>query len=155
MQNNLERLIKQKVPFSSPEMKAQIGMLYLSYCMNSQSQKIFKSFDITLQQYNILRILRGQYPNPANISMLKDRMLDKMSDASRLVDRLANLGLVSRRPNAQDKRNTDVLITQKGLDLMQEIDNLEFEKNTLFHQIPADKVEQFNEIVDQLLGLLP
>lgn len=155
MQHHLERLIKQKVPFSSPEMKAQIGMLYLSYCMNSEQQRMFKSFDITLQQYNILRILRGQYPNPANISMLKDRMLDKMSDASRLVDRLVNFGLVSRRPNTKDKRNTDVLITEKGLNLMKEIDHLEFEKHTLFHKLSPAKVEQFNEIVDELLGLLP
>ncbi len=154
MNNNLEKLIKQNIPFSSEQMKAQIGILYLAYCFTSSQQTHFKKYNITLQQYNILRILRGQYPKPANISLLRDRMLDKMSDASRLVNRLHKMGYVSKEPNEIDKRNADVLISEKALTLLNEIDRKEIEKNTIFHKLSNEEVRTFNELVDKLLGLL-
>ncbi len=154
MNNNLERLIKQNVPFASPNLKAQIGVLYLAYSFTSKQQTNLKKYSITLQQYNILRILRGQYPKPSNISLLRDRMLDKMSDASRLVERLYKLDLVSKQPNEFDKRNADVIITEKALAFLQEIDKTEFANTTLFDHISDEEVNTFNTIVDKMLGLL-
>jgi DNA-binding MarR family transcriptional regulator len=154
MNNNLEKLIKQIVPFSSEQMKAQIGVLYLAYCFTSSQQTHFKKYNITLQQYNILRILRGQYPKPANISLLRDRMLDKMSDASRLVNRLHKMGYVTKAPNEIDKRNADVLISEKALTLLGEIDKKGLEKHTVFHNLNEEEVHTFNEIVDKMLGML-
>ncbi|GBL35426.1 hypothetical protein EMGBS15_10210 [Filimonas sp.] len=154
MNNNLEKLIKQSVPFSSEQMKAQLGVLYLAYCFTSSQQTHFKKYNITLQQYNILRILRGQYPKPANISLLRDRMLDKMSDASRLVNRLHKMGYVTKSPNEIDKRNADVLISEKALALLVEIDKKGLENHTLFHQLSDEEVFTFNQIVDKALGKL-
>ena len=152
MQNNLERLIKQTIPFSSPELKAQIGLLYLSYSMNSIKQVQFKQYNLTLQQYNILRILRGQFPKPANISMLRERMLDKMSDVSRLIERLCTQGFVSKQPNDIDKRNADVMITEKALVLLEEIDKMGFDKQTIFQTITTEELDTFNELIDKILG---
>ena len=152
MHNNLERLIKQSVPFASKQIKAQLGILYLSYCVTHQQQLLFKQYYITSQQYNILRILRGQYPKPANISLLQDRMLDKMSDTSRLVNRLFKMGLVTKQPNEIDKRNADVIITEKALSLLGKIDESNFENETLFHNISDEEVNQLNEIIDKLLA---
>ncbi|MCX7723608.1 MAG: MarR family transcriptional regulator, partial [Verrucomicrobiae bacterium] len=83
---------------------------------------VLSKFDLTPQQFNLLRILRGQYPSPASISLIKERMLDKMSDASRLVDRLIQKKLVERKICSQDRRKVDVIITRKGLKLLEKID---------------------------------
>jgi len=152
MQNHLERLIKQTIPFSSRELKAQIGLLYLSYSLNSIRQAQFKQYNLTLQQYNILRILRGQFPRPANISLLRDRMLDKMSDVSRLIDRLCSQELVSKQPNDIDKRNADVMITEKALLLLEEIDELGLDKQSVFKTITSEELDTFNELIDKLLA---
>jgi DNA-binding MarR family transcriptional regulator len=154
MNNNLERLIKQKVPFASPLVKAQLGVLYLAYNFSSTQQQNLKKYNITLQQYNILRILRGQYPQPANISLLRERMLDKMSDTSRLVNRLCKLGLVSKRANLLDKRNADVFITEDALLCLEEIDQKGTINQTLFDCLTPEEVETFNDIVNKLLATL-
>lgn len=152
MNNNLERLIKQGIPFTSPQLKAQVGLLYLAYCINSSKQTQFKKFGITLQQYNILRILRGQFPKPANISLLRDRMVDKMSDVSRLINRLYKLGYVSKQPNEVDKRNADVLITQKALDLVAVIEKEKMDMAPMLDNLTESEINAFNETIDKLLG---
>jgi DNA-binding MarR family transcriptional regulator len=154
MKNHLERLIKQTVPLPSPEIKAHLGILYLSYYLSSTQQETFKPYHITLQQFNILRILRGQYPKAANISLLRDRMMDKMSDASRLVNRLHQMGLVDKHPNEHDKRNTDVLITQKALDILNDIDQQQLTELPLFSKLDKKDLEQLNELIDKMLGFL-
>ncbi|HNB82001.1 MAG TPA: MarR family transcriptional regulator, partial [Chitinophagaceae bacterium] len=135
-----------------PQTKAEVGLLYLSYRVSSHKQESFKKYNLTLQQFNILRILRGQYPKPANISLLRDRMLDKMSDASRLVDRLHKSGLVTKQTNDMDKRNADVLISEKALALLVEIDQDEKEKPSYFDVLSTHELSAFNEIVDKVLG---
>ncbi|MBL7765733.1 MAG: MarR family transcriptional regulator [Chitinophagaceae bacterium] len=152
MQNNLERLIKQSTPFKSPYIKAELGIIFLSNILTDIQQKYFKKHGITLQQYNVLRILRGQYPKPANINLIKDRMLDKMSDASRIVDRLTKLKLVSKQPNLVDKRNTDVLITDSALDLLTLIDRREGHDRYSLRNMSMEDIEQLNELLDRALG---
>src|SRR5690606_2319169 len=75
-----------------------------------------------IQQFNVLRILRGRYPNPATNRMVKERMIDKMPDVSRIMDRLVAKGLVSRSQNSDDRRAVDVVITEKGMDVLDELD---------------------------------
>src|ERR1700712_2185405 len=82
----------------------------------------FEKHNITNQQFNVLRILRGQYPNPATVNLLKDRMIDKMSDASRIVDRLVQKGLVSRCTNNKDRRAVDIRISEEGLEILCKMD---------------------------------
>ena len=77
---------------------------------------------ITLQQFNVLRILRGQFPNPASNAMIKERMINSTPDISRLVERIVTKGLVTRTKNKSDKRAVDLLITEKGLQLLEELE---------------------------------
>ena len=113
--------IKQK-KFKSEFNKVLINLMFTSNWLNEQESQLFKPHGLTLAQYNVLRILRGQHPNPATVNLLIERMLDRMSNASRIVDKLLAKGLVYRSQNEQDRRAVDVLISEKGLDLLSKID---------------------------------
>ena len=112
----IEKEINQK-SFKSEFQKLAVNLLYTSNWLVSHQKKIFEREGITTAQYNILRILRGQHPEPLAINILKKRMLHKMSDTSRLVERLRTKGLVKREICIGDRRKSDVSITKKGLDL--------------------------------------
>ena len=118
---SIEQLIRQS-KFRDEKHKAIISILYTANVLNSFHEKYLSQFNLTSQQYNTLRILRGQHPQPATINLIRERMMDKMSDASRIVERLRKAGFVERVTNKTDRRSVDVLITQKGLDVLAEID---------------------------------
>ncbi|MFM2048616.1 MAG: hypothetical protein RI955_1164, partial [Bacteroidota bacterium] len=90
----VEQVIKSQ-QISSNELRTTITIFHTNNWLFEKHKRFFTKFGLTNQQYNVLRILRGQYPNPASISLIKDRMLDKMSDTSRLVDRLIKLNFVN------------------------------------------------------------
>jgi DNA-binding MarR family transcriptional regulator len=117
----LEEEIKQSA-FQNEYQKALLNILYTSNWLQDRHKETFKSFDLTAPQFNILRILRGQFPKPATINLLIERMLDKTSNASRIVDRLEVKGLVNRKQCPNDRRTVDVIITQSGLALLSQID---------------------------------
>jgi len=119
--------------------------------MNLQA-KLFVKYDITGNQYNILRILRGQHPNPATVNLLKDRMVDKMSDASRLVERLRVKGYVKRDLCLVDRRRVDVSITHKGLDMLAEIDKLNDQYDAFFQNLTLEESKAINELLDKMRG---
>jgi len=127
--NGISKAINQK-KFTSIYHKGIISIFYIANLIKGQNNHLFKSRSITIQQYNLLRILRGSSPNPCSIGILKERMMDKMSDASRLVDRLVILGLAERIENSVDRRAVDVHITQKGMNILSDLDKhqKEFEK---------------------------
>ncbi len=154
MNNNLERLIKQTTPFNNEYVKGELGILYTSSMLNNQSVHFFKPFNITPQQYNILRILRGQYPKVININAIKERMLDKMSDVSRIADRLAKQQLILKQPNMIDKRNADITISEKCLDLLKKIDTDINELQSLMHHLSLEEIMQFNKLIDKVLGFV-
>ncbi|MCI5059369.1 MAG: MarR family transcriptional regulator [Flavobacteriales bacterium] len=114
--------IKQK-SFQSELHKSVINIIYTGNWLLSLHGKSLKEYGISTQQFNILRILKGQFPNPASVNLLKDRMLDKMSNASRLVEKLRLKGLIERNTCPDDRRQVDVLITKKGLSLLEQIDS--------------------------------
>ena len=91
----LEEEIHQK-SFKSQQQKLAVNLLYTSNWLNAHYQDFFKNTDLTIQQYNVLRILRGQYPTPCALKLIKERMLDRMSDASRIVDKLVSKNFVIR-----------------------------------------------------------
>ena len=105
----IEEEIKQPT-FKSEHQKAHINLLYTSGWVQQAQASLFKPFGVTLPQYNVLRILRGQHPKPATISLLIDRMLDKTSNASRIVDKLEAKALVTRKQCPADRRTVDVLL---------------------------------------------
>ena len=111
-----------------------------------------KSFKLTPQQFNVLRILRGQHGNPATINLLTERMIDKSSNASRLVDKLIAKELVSRRECPSDRRQVDVSITKKGLDLLAKIDIEEKEWTESFRSLTTTEAKELNRLLDKLRG---
>ena len=138
--------------FENNHQKAIVNLIYTySWITNLLRQELNK-YKITLQQYNILRILRGQHPNPATINLLKERMLDKMSDASRIVDRLVQKELVIRFINTKDRRAVDILITKKGLDLLLKLDVEMSSKKILDKNISNAEAGALSELLDKMRG---
>lgn len=132
--------------------KAVINIAYTYGWMNHHLRSQFEKYNITQQQFNILRILRGQYPSPATINLLKERMLDKMSDASRIVDRLVQKELVSRCTNSKDRRAVDIRISEKGLDLLGRID-AEFKTRDFFKDhLTEEEAGMLSDLLDKFRG---
>lgn len=146
----IEELIKQS-KFESEHHKSLISLLYLTNAITADQQQYFKQYDITPQQYNVLRILRGQLPNPATVNLIRDRMLDKSSDVSRIVERLRKAELIERLTCEKDRRAVDVIITKKGLKLLAKIDETNPSSKNAFAVLSEAEVKQFNELVDKVL----
>src|ERR1700754_5280734 len=119
----LENEINQK-RFRTEYQKARINIIYTYNWLSERINTIFEEWDITPRQFNILRILRGEGKALSTLQIRK-RMLDKMSDTSRIVERLLKKGMVKKTPNAEDRRLVDVVITPKGKKLLENIDPLE------------------------------
>ncbi|HEX8348809.1 MAG TPA: MarR family transcriptional regulator, partial [Hymenobacter sp.] len=117
----IEDEIKQPV-FRDEYQKAVINLLFTSGWLTQRQAAKFREFGITGPQYNILRILRGQHPAPATVNMLIERMLDKTSNASRIVDKLEVKALVTRKICPTNRRAVDICITEAGLDLLRRMD---------------------------------
>lgn len=147
----LEIEIKQK-KFKDDYEKVLVNIIYTSSWINHLTTAFLKPYQLSPQQYNILRILRGQYPNPSSINLLIDRMLDKMSNASRLVDKLLMKEFVIRSTSPIDRRQVDVIISEKGMDLLSKLD---LEMNEVFSKmktITEEEAHQLNHILDKLRG---
>ncbi len=146
----LDKEIQSK--FESDYQKVVVNLVYTYNWITSIVKKRLSKHHVTMQQYNILRILRGQYPKPATINLLKERMLDKMSDASRIVDRLIQKGLVSRNINKKDRRAVDIIITAKGLEVLKKLDPVITPDDILRANIGQDEVAALNALLDKLRG---
>lgn len=143
----IEDEIKQPV-FKNEYQKAYINLIYTSNWLQVIQGQRFKPFGVTLPQYNVLRILRGQYPKPATINLLIERMLDKTSNASRIVDKLEAKELVTRKQCPHDRRTVDVLITEKGLALLQEMDPLE--GGTGLQNLTEQEAKELSRLLDKI-----
>lgn len=147
----LEEEIKQK-KFRNEFHKLAVNILYTHGWLLNHQSSFLKRYGITAAQFNILRILRGQYPNPASINLLKERMLDKMSDASRLVERLKHKDLVDRKICPEDRRRVEVVITEKGLNLLNDIDAHDDEADRMFNKIESTEAQLLNNLLDKMRG---
>ncbi len=145
----LEQEIKQS-KFRNEYHKLAVNVLYTNGWLMNLYSTLFSKYDITSNQYNILRILRGQYPNPATVNLLKERMLDKMSDASRLVERLRIKGFVKRELSPNDRRCVDVIITEKGMKLLAEIDKLNDKHDSFLKNLSESEAKKLNNLLDKL-----
>lgn len=99
-----------------------VNVSFTNNWLNDKIKQAVAPYDITSQQFNVLRILRGQHPEASTINLIKSRMLDKMCDASRIVDRLVQKDLIIKKTNAVDKRAVDIVINEKGQQLLQKMD---------------------------------
>ncbi len=149
---SIEKDIKQQKPFKSSYQKLVVNLIYTSNWMSSEQQGLLKPFDLSSQQYNVLRILRGQYPNPITVNGIIERMLDKMSNASRLVDKLLLKGYVSRCDNADDRRACDIRITETGSEILKKIDALQEEADEKMKRLSPEEAELLSSLLDKLRG---
>ncbi len=145
-----EEIIQQK--FESDYHKAAVNIFYTSNWLANLHTNVFKPYNLTVPQFNILRILRGQYPNVVNLKLIKERMLDKMSDVSRLIERLREKGLVDRKMCESDRRHMDVCITPHGLDLLKTLDEELKEINKKLSILTKAEMETLNQLLDKLRG---
>ncbi|MBC8154824.1 MAG: MarR family transcriptional regulator [Bacteroidetes bacterium] len=146
---SIETDIKQSA-FRSPYHRLVVNLMYTNNWLCDSQMRILKPYGITLQQYNVLRILRGRSPEPAKISDITERMLDKMSNASRLVDKLVAKALVQRTECPSDRRACDVVITDKGLNLLTRIDTVQHEWEDKLHVLCEASAVQLSDLLDQL-----
>jgi DNA-binding MarR family transcriptional regulator len=142
----------QSTKFEDNFQKVAINIAYTDGWLQNNFRAHFEKYNLTSQQFNVLRILRGQYPKPATVNLLKERMIDKMSDASRIVDRLVQKELVSRCTNTKDRRAVDVRISDKGLDILSKMD-AEFKvKDILQKNLTAEEAATLSDLLDKLRG---
>lgn len=146
----LEQEISSK--FDNSYQKAAINIIYTYGWLTNNLKRRLNKYDITLQQFNILRILRGQHPNPATVNLLKERMLDKMSDASRIVDRLVQKELVTRCTNSQDRRAVDIIINEKGLELLGQLDDQMSIVDLVNNNLTPEEAAQLSDLLDKFRG---
>lgn len=147
----IEKDIKQ-ANFISSRQKAMINILFSYGWIIEKIKSFLAKEDITHQQYNILRILRGAAPQPLSTLQIRERMLDKMSDTSRIVDRLVAKNLVKKTICAADKRLVDVIITDKGQALLKRIDASSDYVANIMGNLSENDAEMLSSLLDRLRG---
>lgn len=140
--------------FHSEQEKSFVNLIYTAALFEANFNKFIKPFGLSSQQYNVLRILRGQFPNSMSSGDLHRRMIHKMSNASRLVNKLVEKGYVIRVVNANDKRNVLVSITDLGLRFVTDLDKEVAAFQKTFIDLPSSKLKDLNLILDELRSSL-
>jgi DNA-binding MarR family transcriptional regulator len=147
----IEEEIRQTKPFPNPQTKALVNLAFTASWIDGEQAKFLKPFGISIQQYNILRILKGMRPKPATVKILIERMIDKNSNASRLVDKLLKKGLVERNACLQDRRRVDVLITEAGLQMIEEV-AAAMENSPMLLHLSNEEANQLSDLLDKMRG---
>lgn len=148
----IEDEIKQNKKFKSEYHKLAVNIGFTSSWLYRIHAQFLKSFGISPEQFNVLRILRGQHPNCANNQLISDRMIDKSSNSSRIVEKLKQKGLVERKENKNDRRHVDISITKKGLDLLESIDDKSSDMEIMKNAISVKEAQQINDLLDKIRG---
>lgn len=136
--------------FRNEYQKASINLIYTYNWLTERTKAFFATEDITPQQFNILRILRGSFPQPLSTLQIRDRMLDKMSDTSRIVDRLIAKGLVKKAICKTDRRLVDVMITDKGKKLLERLDIRQDEMDNTLNNLTKKEALLLSELLDKI-----
>jgi DNA-binding MarR family transcriptional regulator len=142
----------QSSKFEDNYHKAVINIAYTDGWLSNLFRCKFEKYNLTQQQFNILRILRGQFPKPATVNLLKERMIDKMSDISRIVDRLVQKGLVSRCTNNKDRRAVDIRISDLGLETLDKMDKEFKTKDFLKNNLSEEEAGKLSDLLDKIRG---
>ena len=144
----IEEIIKSNVALKDAK-KVILNVMYTQNVVNDKFNEILKPYDLSGEQYNVLRILRGQKGNPANMCIIQERMLAKNSNTTRLIDKLLLKDLVTRNVCPDNRRKIEVLITQKGLDLLTELDPKVDEHEKLFaNNLSEDEITLLNKLLE-------
>ncbi|AHJ96644.1 MarR family winged helix-turn-helix transcriptional regulator [Hymenobacter swuensis] len=145
----IEDEIKQST-FKDEYQKAHINLVFTTGWLQQQQSGQFKEFGLTLPQFNILRILRGQHPKPATVNLLIERMLDKTSNASRIVDKLEVKHLVTRTVCPSNRRAVDIRITEAGLELLRQLDAVMQNQQLGLQNLTLDEAAQLSSLLDKI-----
>lgn len=146
----LEEEIRQS-KFKTPNQKALLNLIFTSNWLLNKHQELFKPYGVTPQQFNILRILRGQHPKGISGTEIKSRMLDKNSDISRLLDRLVKKNLVERKNCPNDKRASDIFITEEGLKLLESMSKVQKEVDAALN-LSEEEAAILSDLLDKSRG---
>lgn len=145
----IQEEIKQK-GFRSSFQKAFINIIYTNNWLQEQVRSMLSGEGLTNQQFNVLRILRGSHPEPLSTLQIRERMLDKMSDTSRIVDRLMKKDFVTKITCPTDKRLVDVCITDLGLEKLAQIDKKEVLIDQSLHNLSPEEAETLSQLLDKI-----
>ena len=147
----LEQLIKIK-SFENDKQKAVVGLLYVAGQLKRHQENILSRQNLTYQQFNVLRILRGQQANPVSINLIKERLIEQTSDVSRIIERMNKAELISIKANKADKRVRDVMITQKGLDALAGVDKFAEEMTSTPVPLTTKELDDLNLYIAKILN---
>jgi DNA-binding MarR family transcriptional regulator len=145
----IEDEIKQRT-FQDDYQKAYINLVFTAGWLQLQQGAMFKDYNLTSPQFNILRILRGQHPKPSTVNMLIERMLDKTSNASRIVDKLETKELVTRKVCPSNRRAVDIRITDKGLALLAQLDEVINSQHLGLNNLSTEEAAQLSNLLDKI-----
>jgi DNA-binding MarR family transcriptional regulator len=143
----------QTEKFRNPFHKLAVNLIFTgNWVMDSQTLSVLKPYDLSVEQYNVLRILRGQYPKPITVNGITERMMNRMSNVSRLVDKLVQKGYVSRCIATHDRRAVDVRISNEGLELLYQLDIPQNYWLDTFAKLTEGEAETLSLLLDKMRG---
>ena len=146
---SIESEVKQE-KFQNEFQKAAVNILFTGSWLYNLNATFLKAFDVTPEQFNVLRILRGSHPKPMMLADITCRMIDKNSNATRLVEKLRVKGLVKRKVCKNNRRQVDISITGKGLTLLTKIDRASHAWQSTLKNLSKEEAQQLNFLLDKL-----
>lgn len=150
---NIDQAIKS-IHKMAIDTKTVVNLMYTSRIIEESIASTLRPFDLTIQQYNVLRILRGQKGHPSNLSTIQERMIDRKSNTTRLVDKLIAKEWVKRRVCKENRRKVEIFITPSGLDVLKKLDPITEENNeTLLKNLSRNQLEELNHLLETLRTL--
>ncbi|MBP6557342.1 MAG: MarR family transcriptional regulator [Flavobacterium sp.] len=145
----IEEVIKSTVVMDDTK-KVILNIIYAQNVISDKFNELLKPYDLSSEQYNVLRILRGQKGNPANMCVIQERMLAKNSNTTRLIDKLLLKDFVTREVCPDNRRKIEVLITQKGLSVLTALDPKVNEHEQIFAaNLSKEELEQLNNLLEK------
>lgn len=149
--SRLEQEIKQTKPLPEYQ-KSIINILLTHNYVSTKMQEFLDKFGITIPQFNVMRILRGQFPEACGNHLIKDRMLYKNTDVTRLIDRLVEKDLVNRVQGSQDRRRVEIVISEKGREVLSDIDRNMGEALGMISNLTEKEAATLNGLLEKLRG---
>jgi DNA-binding MarR family transcriptional regulator len=147
----IEDEIKQK-KFKDAHQKAFLNLLFTSKFLEKKNNNVMKAYGVTMQQYNVLRILKGKHPTLRSAEEIKEVMIDKSPDLTRLIDRLIKKGFVTREVCKENRRKLDIGITKKGLAQIAKMEPTMATFHKDLKKITKKEAEELSRILDKMRG---
>ncbi|MBT8220622.1 MAG: MarR family transcriptional regulator [Bacteroidia bacterium] len=147
----IKREIGQRKPFRDNRHKAIVNLLYTNGWLVGKLRALFKQYDLTEKQYNILRILKGT-DKPLTTSVIRNRLLDKMSDTTRVIERMMKKGLVVKKVNKTDRRLVDITLSNKGEQLLLDTDKITIEVDAIATELTLEEAGKLSDLLDKMRG---